>query len=221
MRARLWACGVAWASMPAHTLSQVRLHERRDVSTPPTPKGSSASPPYHLPTTIHSPQTLTHPQNLNTAPITPPRPQVDQHYGLPALDASPGLSFRLKVQRFLELVRARAPPQSILEYGRAQLAPAAAGPEDEELLSDAVSLLAYAEPEASPCGTLLLVSARPPCPCLRPAHACAPAPRACACEVRRARARHAPELTSAPLPAQAWLPLPQPLAGLPRLPPLS
>ncbi|KIZ01764.1 hypothetical protein MNEG_6194 [Monoraphidium neglectum] len=86
--------------------------------------------------------------------------QVDQHYGLPALDASPGLSFRLKVQRFLELVRARAPPQSILEYGRAQLAPAAAGPEDEELLSDAVSLLAYAEPEASPCGTLLLPGAR-------------------------------------------------------------
>lgn len=84
---------------------------------------------------------------------------MESHYGPAALSSSPGLSFRLRVQQFLELVRARAPPQAMLEFGRAQLGPAAAGPEDEELLSDAVSLLAYADPESSPCGNLLSVGA--------------------------------------------------------------
>lgn len=46
-----------------------------------------------------------------------------------------------------------------LQFGRAQLGPAATTLEDEELLSDAVSLLAYGDPEASPCGALLLVRA--------------------------------------------------------------
>jgi hypothetical protein len=84
--------------------------------------------------------------------------QVERHYGAAALAAAPGLAFRLKVQQFLELVRARAPAAAVLEFGRAQLGPAAATPEDEELLADAVSLMAYGDPEASPCGNLLSVS---------------------------------------------------------------
>lgn len=96
--------------------------------------------------------------------------QVEQHYGPAALAPAPGLPFRLRVQQFLELVRARAPPAAALKFGRARLGPAAATPEDEELLSDAMSLLAYADPETSPCGALLSVrwlarhaSGRGPC----------------------------------------------------------
>ncbi|KAI8471590.1 MAG: hypothetical protein J3K34DRAFT_520411 [Monoraphidium minutum] len=86
--------------------------------------------------------------------------QVEAHYGLASLDASPSLSFRLKVQAFLELIRAGAPQAQILEYGRARVSPAARGAADEELLADAVSLLAYDNPEASPCGALLSPGAR-------------------------------------------------------------
>jgi hypothetical protein len=42
-----------------------------------------------------------------------------------------------------------------LAYGRAELGTAAKTEADKELLSDALSLLAYADPGASPCGYLL------------------------------------------------------------------
>jgi hypothetical protein len=45
--------------------------------------------------------------------------------------------------------------EAALAYGRAELGPGSKSPEEEELLSDALSLLAYADPAASPCGHLL------------------------------------------------------------------
>jgi hypothetical protein len=122
-------------------------------------RGSSARPDtrrQRAPRSSPPPAPICSPRTTTPSPLARPD-QVEAHYGAAALASSPGLGFRLRVQQFLELVRARAPPQAVLEFGRAQLGPAAAGPEDEELLSDAVSLLAYADPEASPCGNLLSV----------------------------------------------------------------
>jgi hypothetical protein len=45
--------------------------------------------------------------------------------------------------------------EAALAYGRAELGPGSKSPDEEELLSDALSLLAYADPAASPCGHLL------------------------------------------------------------------
>jgi hypothetical protein len=51
-------------------------------------------------------------------------------------------------------VRARD-DEGAMGYGRAVLVRAVAGPEDAELLQDALSLLGYEDPAASPCGALL------------------------------------------------------------------
>eukprot|EP00882_Tetradesmus_deserticola_P029242 GHRQ01032717.1.p1 GENE.GHRQ01032717.1~~GHRQ01032717.1.p1 ORF type:complete len:239 (+),score=112.57 GHRQ01032717.1:68-718(+) len=45
--------------------------------------------------------------------------------------------------------------EAALAYGRAELGPGSKSADEEELLSDALSLLAYAEPAASPSGHLL------------------------------------------------------------------
>ena len=50
--------------------------------------------------------------------------------------------------------------EAALAYGRAELGPGSKSEADEELLSDALSLLAYADPTASPCGHLLRESYR-------------------------------------------------------------
>jgi hypothetical protein len=50
--------------------------------------------------------------------------------------------------------------EAALAYGRAELGPGSKSEADEELLSDALSLLAYADPAASPCGHLLRESYR-------------------------------------------------------------
>ncbi|KAK9834310.1 hypothetical protein WJX81_005519 [Elliptochloris bilobata] len=76
-----------------------------------------------------------------------------------ALAAQPAVLFRLHCQRFLELVRARD-DEGAMRYGRSVLSGAAASDQDQELLQDALSLLAYEEPEASPCGELLGAKAR-------------------------------------------------------------
>ncbi|KAF8056475.1 Ranbp10 [Scenedesmus sp. PABB004] len=99
---------------------------------------------------------------------------VSEHYGPAVLQESPRLAFKLRVQQFVELVRgACAPPaasngagggsacfDAALAFGRAELGPCSKGREEEELLSDALSLLAYADPAASPCGHLLRPAAR-------------------------------------------------------------
>lgn len=50
--------------------------------------------------------------------------------------------------------------EAALAYGRAELGPGSKDEQDEELLSDALSLLAYADPATSPCGHLLRESYR-------------------------------------------------------------
>jgi hypothetical protein len=45
--------------------------------------------------------------------------------------------------------------EAALAYGRSELGPGIKSPDEEELLSDALSLLAYADPAASPSGHLL------------------------------------------------------------------
>ncbi|KAF6266424.1 hypothetical protein COO60DRAFT_452801 [Scenedesmus sp. NREL 46B-D3] len=108
--------------------------------------------------------------------------QVERHYGPSVLQGNAKLAFKLKVQHFVELVRqatcgdaAAASTGSAagtsgsssgaagmaggfgaaLAYGRAELGPGSKSPDEEELLADALSLLAYADPGASPCGHLL------------------------------------------------------------------
>lgn len=95
---------------------------------------------------------------------------VAAQYGAAVLDSAPRLAFKLKVQHFVELVRragsgsssssASGSVEEALAYGRSELGPRLQGPQDEELLSDALSLLAYADPAASPCGHLLRESSR-------------------------------------------------------------
>ena len=51
-------------------------------------------------------------------------------------------------------IRARD-DEGAMAYGRAVLVHAIAGPEDAELLQDALSLLGYEDPSTSPCGALL------------------------------------------------------------------
>ena len=63
-------------------------------------------------------------------------------------------------------VRARD-DEGAMGYGRAVLVRAVAGPEDAELLQDALSLLGYEDPAASPCGALLSARVR-----FGPLHAC-------------------------------------------------
>jgi hypothetical protein len=111
--------------------------------------------------------------------------QVEQHFGPAVLQGNPKLAFKLKVQQFVELVRQATSGSSAaaaaaaangsktvaaaagvggfeaaLAYGRAELGPGSKSPDEEELLSDALSLLAYADPAASPCGHLLRVGQR-------------------------------------------------------------
>ncbi len=50
--------------------------------------------------------------------------------------------------------------EAALAYGRSELGPCTQTSSDEELLADALSLLAYDEPATSPCGQLLLESQR-------------------------------------------------------------
>lgn len=114
---------------------------------------------------------------------------VRSQYGAAVLDANPHLHFKLRVQQFVELVReacSKASQQqsaaaeasngaapgvdtaagagigfeAALVYGRAELGPGSKSQQDEELLSDALSLLAYSDPAASPCGHLLRESYR-------------------------------------------------------------
>jgi hypothetical protein len=82
--------------------------------------------------------------------------QLQQRHGAALLAARPRLLFRLKVQQFVELLRpGGAGPEAALLYGRSELGPAARGAAEEELFIDALSLLAYGEPAASPAGHLM------------------------------------------------------------------
>lgn len=82
-----------------------------------------------------------------------------------ALAANARLDFALDVQHFVELVR-RGDDDGAMAHGasalRAARAKAAAGAEGTELLADAMSLLAYTDPAASPAGKLLSEGARRP-----------------------------------------------------------
>lgn len=82
--------------------------------------------------------------------------QVQQQYSPALLPAHPRLHFRLKVQHFVEQLRpGAAGPEAALLYGRSELGPAAKGTPEDELFIDALSLLAYSDPAASPAGHLL------------------------------------------------------------------
>ncbi|GAX74886.1 hypothetical protein CEUSTIGMA_g2332.t1 [Chlamydomonas eustigma] len=110
--------------------------------------------------------------------------ELTSMYSRGPLDSNPSLDFRLKVAQFCELLRnggaavsssavAAVSPGSAssteatgagvpagtdaaLAFGRTVLAPhRPKGPAEEELLSDALSLLAYEDPETSPCGHLM------------------------------------------------------------------
>jgi len=100
-----------------------------------------------------------------------------------ALEAVPAVAFALDVQAFVELVRA-GDDGAAMAFGRSVLGralasggaaaspagpplggstpapPPALDPASRELLQDALSLLAYADPAASPCGGLLAQAAR-------------------------------------------------------------
>lgn len=86
---------------------------------------------------------------------------IAEQYGHHVLSEFPRLHFKLKVQQFVELLRGGGEGvTAALAYGRSELGPCDKTPDDEELLSDALSLLAYAAPEASPYGHLLRPSQR-------------------------------------------------------------
>ena len=82
-----------------------------------------------------------------------------------ALKDNAELDFALDVQHFVELVR-RGDDDGAMAHGasalRAARAEAAAGAEGKELLADAMSLLAYTDPAASPAGKLLALAVRRP-----------------------------------------------------------
>ena len=82
-----------------------------------------------------------------------------------ALGNNAKLDFSLDVQHFVELVRS-GDDDGAMSLGaralRAARAQAAAGSEGTELLADAMSLLAYTDPAASPAGKLLSLNARRP-----------------------------------------------------------
>jgi len=82
-----------------------------------------------------------------------------------ALGENAKLDFALDVQLFVELVR-HGDDDGAMAHGasalRAARAKAAGGAEGTELLADAMSLLAYTDPAASPAGKLLATSARRP-----------------------------------------------------------
>ncbi len=81
---------------------------------------------------------------------------LQQRYGAALLAARPSLHFRLRVQQFVEHLRpGGAGPEAALQYGRAELGPAARDAGEEELFIDALSLLAYSDPAASPAGHLM------------------------------------------------------------------
>lgn len=79
---------------------------------------------------------------------------LGSRFGPDALAAAPRVAFRLKCQKFVELVAAGR-VDAALAYGRCELGAAPPGPADEDLFADALSLLAYDDPAASPCGRLL------------------------------------------------------------------
>jgi hypothetical protein len=82
--------------------------------------------------------------------------QLQQRYGPGLLAARPALLFRLRVQQFVEQLRpGGAGPEAALQYGRSELGAAARGAAEEELFIDALSLLAYSDPAASPAGHLM------------------------------------------------------------------
>ncbi|KAK9820291.1 hypothetical protein WJX72_008659 [[Myrmecia] bisecta] len=70
------------------------------------------------------------------------------------LQSHPKVAFRLQCQNFVELVR-EGQDEAAMAFGRAVLAHAAKTADDNELLQDSLSLLAYDDPQTSPCGHLL------------------------------------------------------------------
>jgi hypothetical protein len=86
---------------------------------------------------------------------------LEQHCGDTFLQQRPRLLFRLRLQQFVELLRSQsASAEAVLLYGRRELGPLVAGADEEEMLAEALSLLAYADPAASPCAHLLRPSQR-------------------------------------------------------------
>ena len=98
---------------------------------------------------------------FSPAPSPPPPhpcpfPQVCQHYSSTFWEDHKSLSFKLRVQQFLEAMRGGSgSAAAALDYGRTHLVPALSCAADEELLADVLSLLAYQDPLDSPCGHLM------------------------------------------------------------------
>ncbi|GAB4824065.1 hypothetical protein N2152v2_011111 [Parachlorella kessleri] len=76
-----------------------------------------------------------------------------------SLEAHPAVLFRLQCQKFMELINAKQ-DEAATAYGRTVLVPACSNEAEKELLEDALSLFAYEDPAASPCGHLLSAAAR-------------------------------------------------------------
>mmetsp|Transcript_3299 Transcript_3299/g.5632 ORF Transcript_3299/g.5632 Transcript_3299/m.5632 type:complete len:171 (+) Transcript_3299:2-514(+) len=83
---------------------------------------------------------------------------LEARYGTTLLVNNPQLAFQLKVAQFCELLRpgGSLALDAAVTYGRSVLAAhTPKGLSEEELLGDALSLLAYEQPEACPCGHLM------------------------------------------------------------------
>ncbi|KAL6748974.1 hypothetical protein V8C86DRAFT_1082453 [Haematococcus lacustris] len=97
-------------------------------------------------------------QLVQSGEIQAARAAIEARYGPSVLEQRPALDFRLKIAQFCELLRpgGAAAVETALTYGRNVLtAHSPKSPEDDELLADALSLLAYEEPATSPYGHLL------------------------------------------------------------------
>lgn len=70
------------------------------------------------------------------------------------LDSHPRVKFQLQCQQFVEMVRIKDDKGAVV-FGRSTLSTASKTSADHELLQDALSLIAYDEPQSSPQGYLL------------------------------------------------------------------
>lgn len=70
------------------------------------------------------------------------------------LDSHSRIKFQLQCQQFVEMVRLKDDKGAVV-FGRATLSTASKTPADHELLQDALSLIAYDDPQSSPQGYLL------------------------------------------------------------------
>eukprot|EP00210_Caulerpa_lentillifera_P006479 g6191.t1 len=77
------------------------------------------------------------------------------------LEAHPRILFKLRCQKFIQMIQSvDEDTHAALQFGRTFLTPSCSSSEDQAFLSEVLTLIAYDDPDTSPCGYLLGIDYR-------------------------------------------------------------